>query len=81
MISIGHSIVREGDDDEQLPIHEAAASQSANVCKKTHHRLISESLRDVEDGLRDVDDLARLPIHDACSWGTRDDTKDTIKGD
>ena len=70
MMNADYSIVRERDDDGELPIHKAAASQSVNVCK-TLIDLYPESLREMDNG--------SLPIHEACRWGSRDDTLDTIQ--
>ena len=71
MLNINHTLPREVDNFGYLPIHSAVKYKSTAFCKiliDAH----PESLR-IESG------DGRLPIHDTCAYGNRDDTVDTIQ--
>jgi len=70
MISIDPMLVREVDEDLNLPIHYAVYRMSTAFCKV---------LVDAYPDSLKVEANFRLPIHDACGYGGRVDTVDTVQ--
>ena len=71
MLKVDHTLPREVDDNDNLPIHNAVCYTSTAFCKVL--------INACPESLRIESCVGWLPIHRSCRFGKRDDTADTIQ--